>query len=237
MRPPHPRQCSSCFRTMSSSILRDSVRRRISARSTAPRRPPPGRRPTSNQRLVRHEVVGRVAVRSQILLPCCRRVGQHRPTDLVRRSRVSGMPSALTISAGHAEPASVQDRRPHCRPAVHQPGRASGTSRRCLDRPVNPRSLGHRPEWVRAGIEAPCSLERFLVVRSRPERNQTAPHVTLSGRSIAIDRSQCCRTGRTIDSPRRQYCGRGGLKDNPLLLERVCQLSRFGEVGGRHIEL
>ena len=70
-----------------------------------------------------------------------------------------------------------------------------------------------------------------------PAFDLTGPHVGLSSGSIAIDRSQCCRAGDTFDSPRRQYGGRSGLKDDPLLLERVSQLSRFGEVGGRHIEL
>ena len=61
--------------------------------------------------------------------------------------------------------------------------------------------------------------------------------VTLSSRSIAIDRSQCCRAGCAVDGPRRQDGGRSALEDDSLLLERVGQLSRLGQVGGRHIEL
>ena len=78
------------------------------------------------------------------------------------------------------------------------------------------------------GLRADRPRARSEVIRRELE--------ILSSRGVAIDRSQCCRAGYAADHPRGQYGGRRAVKDDPLLLERVSQLSRFGQVGGRDIE-
>jgi hypothetical protein len=67
--------------------------------------------------------------------------------------------------------------------------------------------------------------------------SQSPLSISSGGRSIVIDRSQWGWADCTVEGPRGQYRGRSALKNDPLLLERVSQLSRFGEMKACHIGL
>ena len=76
----------------------------------------------------------------------------------------------------------------------------------------------------------------LAVLRVRSCLEIAGRDVTLSSRSVTIDGSECCRAGGTLECARCQNRRRGALEDDPLVLERVSQLSRFRQVGGGHIE-